>query len=129
MPASDERPFTRVGRDGRPERSPTSPKSPHGDKRNGRSGRFRKDITADVLTPKQPPTARQQRSRDWRKRESERVLLAVADTDLQRAQLARNVELDAQRATAKAARDAADADKLSTAAREERARRRAAELA
>ena len=128
MPASDERPFTRVGRNGRPERSSKSPKSPNGDKRNGRNGRFRKDITADVLAPNQPPTARQQRSHDWRKRESERVKLAVAATDLQRAQLARKVELDAQRAAAQAARDAADAEQHSTAAREERARRRAAEL-
>ena len=82
MPASDERAYTRVGRNGRPESSSASPKSPPGDMRNGRNGRFRKDITSEVLAPKKPLTTRQVRSRDWRMHESERVKLATAETAL-----------------------------------------------
>lgn len=124
MPASDDLPFTCVGKNNRAARLTPNQKSPSGDQRNSRKVLFRQEITFSILALQPTPTRFKQRFRNWRKREGQRVDLARADTDLRAAELDRKNRLDAQRATAKAARDAATTEDLPAAAREDSARRR-----
>lgn len=112
-----------------PKRSPKDRGPSSGDKCNPRSALFYTDVTAEVFRPPAPPSRCKHCRRVFNQSENERVKLARAGTKFQRAQSQRRMDRDATRAAKQAARDAAEAEHLSAAARGERAHRRAAEPA